>query len=75
MAMGVPSQGFKKKMHLRTMFFFLAIYCHISYVKKTLATNRKGVFHLKSLKSDNNFFWGRKGVATFMSISYNFKFL
>jgi hypothetical protein len=68
MAMGVSSQGFKKLLHLRAIFF-PAIYCHISYVKKTLATNRKGVFHLKSLKSDNNFFGGREGVATFLSIS------
>jgi len=42
------------------VFFLLAIYRHFFDFKKTLATNTKGVFHLKSPKTDSNLF-GRGG--------------
>jgi hypothetical protein len=38
--------------------FSLANYRQISTLKKTLAANNKGVFYLRSPKSDSNFFFG-----------------
>jgi hypothetical protein len=43
------------------------------YLKKSLAANTKGVFDLRSPKSDGNFFFLWEGVATFMCIGYRFK--
>ncbi len=44
------------------------------YFKKTLATNKKGVFHLKSQKTDSNFFgMGGEGAITFMHTGCSFK--
>jgi hypothetical protein len=44
------------------------------YLKKTLATNTKGVFHLKSPKTDSNLFGrGGQGAITFMPTGCSFK--
>jgi hypothetical protein len=55
------------------MFFLLAIYRHFFDLKKTLATNTKGVFHLKSQKTDSNLF-GRWGAGCHHIYAYWLQF-
>jgi hypothetical protein len=43
------------------------------YFSKTLATNTKGVFHLKSSKTDSNCFGTGGGFITFMPTDCSFK--
>jgi hypothetical protein len=55
------------------LFFFLVIYRHFSAFKKPWLLIQKGVFHLKSPKTDPKCFGGGRGVIRFMPTGCKFE--